>query len=148
MEIKFLQKDQPNWLAYADQIASVAWKAAAFVANKMRQRSYNDWEGVFVAVAHNQLAGFCTIVKEDIVPLQVAPFIATVYVAPSYRGNHLSQQLVAAAERRLHQIGFDTIYIVTQLTGLYEKLGYQQIETATDRFGRRMRVLAKNEEFC
>ncbi|MFN6735975.1 GNAT family N-acetyltransferase [Enterococcus gallinarum] len=148
MEIKFLQKDQPNWLAYADQIASVDWKAAAFVANKMRQRSYNDWEGVFVAVAHNQLAGFCTIVKEDIVPLQVAPFIATVYVAPSYRGNHLSQQLVSAAERRLHQIGFDTIYIVTQLTGLYEKLGYQKIETATDRFGRRMRVLAKNEEFC
>ena len=31
MEIKFLQKDQPNWLAYADQIASVDWKAAAFV---------------------------------------------------------------------------------------------------------------------
>ena len=39
-------KDQPNWLAYAGQIASVDWKAAAFVANKMRQRSYNDWEGV------------------------------------------------------------------------------------------------------
>ncbi|MCW3745709.1 hypothetical protein OM428_15215 [Enterococcus gallinarum] len=68
-----MQKDQPNWLAYAGQIASVDWKAAAFVANKMRQRSYNDWEGVFVAVAHNQLAGFCTIVKEDIV-LFKSPF--------------------------------------------------------------------------
>ena len=83
MEIKFLQKDQPNWLAYAGQIASVDWKAAAFVANKMRQRSYNDWEGVFVAVAHNQLAGFCTIVKEDIVPLQVAPLLRPCMLLPA-----------------------------------------------------------------
>ena len=143
-----MQKDQPNWLAYADQIASVDWKAAAFVANKMRQRSYNDWEGVFVAVAHNQLAGFLYDRQRGYCPSSSRSFYCDRVCCPSYRGNHLSQQLVSAAERRLHQIGFDTIYIVTQLTGLYEKLGYQQIETATDRFGRRMRVLAKNEEFC
>lgn len=143
MEITFLQKDQPNWKVYATQIAAVEWKAAKFVANKMDQMAYSDWEGVFVAVDGNQLAGFCTIVKEDIVPLQVTPFIATVYVAPGFRGKHLSQQLVSAAEQQLYRLGFDTIYIVTQLKGLYEKLGYHQIDTATDRFGRRMRVLEK-----
>ena len=144
MEIRILQKDQPNWFGLCgDQIASVDWKAAAFVANKMRQRSYNDWEGVFCGCCPQSISWILYDRQRGYCPSSSRPFIATVYVAPSYRGNHLSQQLVSAAERRLHQIGFDTIYIVTQLSGLYEKLGYQQIETATDRFGRRMRVLAK-----
>jgi ribosomal protein S18 acetylase RimI-like enzyme len=146
MWIEFLQKDHPKWQEYADEIATVDWGAAKYLAKKMHQAEFSDWEGIFVARSKDQLAGFCTIVKKDIVPIDVSPFIAIVYVSPSFRGQHLSQKLVTAAEERLHQIGFATVYIVTQLEGLYEKLGFEQIGEAQDQFGRQMRVLRKDSK--
>ena len=64
-------------------------------------------------------------------------------VSEDYRGRHLSQQLVKLAENQIKQIGFHKAYIVTKHVGLYEKLGYEQIDTSVDQLGRKMRILAK-----
>ena len=79
-----------------------------------------------------------------IVDLVYSPYIAIVYVDPNFRANGISKELVKIAENQLLKVGFQSIYIVTQHVGLYEKWGYSQIDEAEDKFGRIMRVLEKN----
>lgn len=94
-----------------------------------------------------KLVGFCAVVKEDIVEgTGLSPFVGFVFVSEAYRGQHLSQKLVKMAEEQIVRIGFHEAYIVTPHVGLYEKIGYQQIDTANDQFGRKMRILEKNLE--
>lgn len=100
---------------------------------------------MIIAKDGNHVVGFCTLVKKDIIDTKdYTPNIATVFVAPEYRGKHISQKLVTTGENKLKEIGFGSVYITTQHEGLYEKWGYREITKENDRFGRLMRVLKKN----
>ncbi len=134
-----------DWLKVANEISQFDWKAAKYTAEKMKNEEFTDWESVIIAKESDKVVGFCTLVKKDIIDTnEYTPNIATVFVAPAYRGNHISQKLVEIGEHKLGEIGFSKVYITTQHEGLYEKWGYQEITKENDRFGRLMRVLEKN----
>ena len=143
MDYHVLRKNDSRWLAAATEIYDADWKAAKYLASKMIRDEFDGWEGVVVAESADQVVGFCSFVSRDIVDLAYSPYIAIVYVDPSFRGNSISKELVKIAENQLLKVGFQRIYIVTQHVGLYEKLGYSQIDEAEDKFGRIMRVLEK-----
>lgn len=144
MDYQVLKQQNEKWLSVAEEIDQADWKAANYLANKMKNNDFLAWEGVVTAVENEKIVGFCSFVEKDIVEdIPYSPYIAIVYVDPTYRGNHISQQLVQIAEEQLAKNGFDHAYIVTQHQGLYEKSGYQEIDHAVDKFGRKMRVLEK-----
>lgn len=144
MQEYVLDQTDDLWQSFAHQIDKVSWNAGAFLAKRMLNDQFSDWERVIVLTDEDQLVGFCAVVKEDVVEgTGLAPFIGFVFVNEQYRGHHLSQRLVRDAESQIAKIGFHQAYIVTAHVGLYEKLGYQQIDTQTNIFGRPMRVLAK-----
>jgi len=143
MEYHVLKKNNSNWGSVAKEINKADWKAAKYLAKKMANNEFDDWEGIVVAEATDRIVGFCSFVSKDIVDLAYSPYIAIVYVDPSFRGNGISIELVKIAENQLLKVGFQRIYIVTQHVGLYEKLGYSQIDEAEDKFGRPMRILEK-----
>ncbi|HCE12043.1 MAG TPA: GNAT family N-acetyltransferase [Enterococcus sp.] len=145
MDYQILKKGDTDWLSAADQIEEADWKAAKYLANKMKNNEFLAWEGVVAAIDNGKIVGFCSFVEKDIVDnVPYTPYIAIVYVDPTYRGKHISQQLVRIAEEQLAKNGFEKVYIATQHQGLYEKSGYQQINQAPDRFGREMRILEKS----
>jgi len=143
MEYHVLKKDNSDWVSVAKEINRADWKAAKFLSKKMTNNEFQDWEGLVIGESDNQIVGFCSFVRKDIVDLAYTPYIAIVYVDPAFRGHGFSKELVNIAEKQLLKAGFHTVYIVTQHVGLYEKLGYSQIDSAEDKFGRTMRVLEK-----
>lgn len=144
LNYKILMRDDPEWLATAETINNAEWKAAKYLAKKMRTGKFTDWEGIVIAKDEDIIAGFCSFVKKDIVDsINYTPYVAIVYVDPNYRGRKISKELVKISENQLRRIGFQKVYIVTQHVGLYEKWGYDQIDQSTDTFGRPMRVLRK-----
>lgn len=143
MDYHVLRKNDSNWLAAANKIYNADWAAAKYLAKSMIGDEFNDWEGIVIAETTDRIIGFCSFVRKDIVDLTYSPYIAIVYVDPTFRGNGISKELVGIAEKQLLKVGFQSIYIVTQHVGLYEKWGYSQIDEAEDKFGRSMRVLEK-----
>lgn len=143
MNYRVLRKNDSLWLAAAKKIYDADWAAAKYLAKKMIGGEFNDWEGIVIAETTDQIVGFCSFVRKDIVDLKYSPYIAIVYVDPTFRGKGLSKELVEIAEQQLVTEGFQGVYIVTQHVGLYEKWGYSQIDEAEDKFGRSMRVLEK-----
>lgn len=144
MDYHVLKKNDSRWLVAATEIYNADWKAAKYLVSKMIGDEFDDWEGIVVAEAADRIVGFCSFVSKDIVDLVYSPYIAIVYVDPNFRGNGISKELVKIAEKQLLKVGFQSIYIVTQHVGLYEKWGYYQIDEAEDKFGRTMRVLVRN----
>ncbi|WP_429967770.1 GNAT family N-acetyltransferase [Enterococcus sp. AZ046] len=144
MDYHVLKKNDSRWLVAPTEIYNADWKAAKYLASKMIGDEFADWEGIVVAEAADRIVGFCSFVSKDIVDLDYSPYIAIVYVDPNFRGNGISKELVKIAEKQLLKLGFQSIYIVTQHVGLYEKWGYYQIDEAEDKFGRIMRVLVRN----
>lgn len=144
MKQYILDDSDDLWEHFAKLIGEVSWPAGKYLANEMIGGKVSNWERVIVMMDDDKLAGFCAVVREDIFKgTGFSPFIGFVFVSEPYRGQHLSQELVKLAESQIREIGFHKAYIVTKHVGLYEKLGYQEIDTAIDQLGRKMRILAK-----
>lgn len=90
---------------------------------------FAEWETPFVALANGQIVGMATIMKSDYYPLpEVFPWISTLFVSETFRGNRISGKLIDFANGYAKGIGFDKTYIPTGHTGLYEKYGYQYVK--------------------
>ena len=95
----------------------------------MRANHFSDWERVFAAQDGASFAGFCTFVKTDCIPnLSYTPYISTLFVGEEYRGNRLSEQLICAALKYAKQLGFHTVYLISNHVKLYEKYGFEKID--------------------
>ena len=129
LEIVLMQKGHPFWdrtIAFAD---ACSWKAGPILAKMMRKNAFQPWERVIAAVDGDRPAGFCTFTEKDELPPEsdFAPFIGFVFVDEAYRGRRLSERMIRVAFSYARSLGYETVYIMSGETGLYEKYGFQKI---------------------
>lgn len=77
-------------------MTAVEWKAGAYLAKRLETGQLDALEQVIVMTDNqDNLMEFAALVQEDIVEKPShGPFLITVYVAPDYRGQGLSLELV------------------------------------------------------
>ena len=56
---------------------------------------------------------------------ELFPNICAVYVSDGYRGIRISELLINEAIESMHKVGIDTLYVVTDHIGFYEKYGFK-----------------------
>ncbi|WP_159720783.1 GNAT family N-acetyltransferase [Streptococcus halichoeri] len=129
--------------AILTQIRDVEWKAGAYLYQQIIEGELAATDYVITLTdAEQTLIGFASLLQEDIIEKpDFGPFLSTVYVAPSHRGQDLSRFLVEAILEAAKASGFTEIYTITAHQGLYEKSGFHFVREVTDRFGRSMRLL-------
>ena len=137
MEIAIMTSGHPLWektIAFAEQCS---WRAGAFLAQKMRDNDFSDIERVLVAHEGDIIAGFCTFSEKDALPEDstYTPFIGFVFVDENCRGKRVSEKMIDEACRYAHDIGYDTMYIVSGERGLYEKYGFEKIRDIETIYG-------------
>ncbi|MGT2769099.1 GNAT family N-acetyltransferase, partial [Streptococcus ictaluri] len=138
-----LDHQGPQFLLEA--MAAIDWKAGAYLVKRLQEGELDPKDRIVVITDDSdQLKGFAALLSEDIVENPgFGPFLATVYVAPAFRGKGLSLELVDRILEVAKADGFSELYTLTQHEGLYEKSGFQFIRQTTDKFGRSMRLLKK-----
>ena len=105
---------------------------------------FEDWETPFVAMVNGQIVGMVTIMKSDYYPLpEVFPWISTLFVSETFRGNRISGKLIDFANEYAKDIGFNRTYIPTGHIGLYEKYGYCYIKDIVNYGGDTDRLYAQ-----
>ena len=105
---------------------------------------FEDWETPFVAMVNGQIVGMVTIMKSDYYTLpEVLPWISTLFVSETFRGNRISGKLIDFANEYAKDIGFNRTYIPTGHIGLYEKYGYCYIKDIVNYGGDTDRLYAK-----
>jgi len=141
----FDSSGQNSWLA---QIKACDWSAAAFLAELLEQRRFEDVLGkggkLFIMADDDRLAGFATLTPRDCIEDDsLFPWIGFVFVCPEYRGKRCSGVIIDAACQDANRQGFDQVFLATDHIGLYEKYGFEYVETRTDVYNEQSRIYLK-----
>ena len=129
IEIIRLQHNDKYWNKAIDFAENCSWVAGKHLAQMMRENQFTDWESVFLAVDHNDICGYCTLLKEDYYPEnRYSPWVSTLFVTENARGKRISHKLIEGASAYAREMGFSKVYTPSEMEGFYEKCGYQPID--------------------
>lgn len=125
-EIHLLTAEHTYWKETISFAERCSWKAGSFLAKKMQENEFNEWERVCVARINGEVAGFSTFTEKDELSEQYdfTPFIGFVFVDEKYRGKRLSEMMIQGIISYAKELGYENVYIMSGETGLYEKYGF------------------------
>ncbi|MBQ7449509.1 MAG: GNAT family N-acetyltransferase [Paludibacteraceae bacterium] len=75
------------------------------------------------------IGGIGVCVNDDHDRPDLTPNICHLWVEPAFRGKGLAGQLLATAETDMRSRGIQTLYLVTEHTGFYERYGWSFVTT-------------------
>lgn len=83
----------------------------------------------FVLLKKGKIIGCCGLITNDLNSRQdLFPWIAGVFVAEEERGNGFGNLMMEHAQAEARKIGYDRLYLTTDLDGYYERYGWQRME--------------------
>ncbi len=146
-EIRIMQVEKSTEMAkqLLSFVENCSWEEVKeHVANLIRNWEFTDWETMFAAVADGKILGMTSLLKTDYYPLpEIFPWVSCVFVEKAYRGNRISEKLIAKANEYAKMLGFNKTYIPTEYKGLYEKFGYTYLKDIVNYGGGTDRLYVK-----
>ena len=91
-------------------------------------------EETFVRLKHREPVGTASLVRADLETRpDLTPWLASVFVAPEFRGENHAPPLVRRVEDAARAAGIGTLWLHTEKAeGLYARLGWQTVGQETD----------------
>lgn len=115
------------------------WRAAAFLHELLEKDELRTHCGpntrLLLGMEGERLAAFCTLAERDEVETDLMPWIGFVYTFPEFRGHRFSGLLIDRACALARSAGHAQVYVSTNEIGLYEKYGFEFLETTSDVWG-------------
>jgi GNAT superfamily N-acetyltransferase len=116
------------------------WGVGSIVAKRLSGNSFSDWETVIVAAVGGHSAGMCILEKKDSygidLDLSLTPYITALYVDPEYRGQRISEKLLGVTCNYARSLGFDSVYLISNEKGFYEKYNFVKFSQTLTAYGR------------
>ena len=130
------------WL---NRLSQCDWDAGQYLHRLLKEDRFHEFYGkkarVLMLTDGTNLVSFCTYAERDDIPeTDLTPWMGFVYTAPEYRGRRLIGRLVAEVRALAREDGYDSIWISTGETGLYEKYGAEYVMTGKDLRGNDSRI--------
>ena len=143
--IEKVDKGTKTAAALLEFVKSFSWEEVKeHTVRVIKDWEFEEWETPFVAMTDGRIIGMVTLMKTDYYPLpEIYPWVSTLFVSEEYRGNRISKRLIDFANEYANSLGFDTTYIPSEHTGLYEKYGYSYLKDITNYGGGTDRLYAK-----
>lgn len=144
MEIIKINSNHP----LANKIDKCDWNAAKFLAKLLKNNQLTKVLGanslVFVLMDNDNLVSFLTLSDQDcIIDPTKKCWIGFVYTDVKYRGNRYSELLINVAINVAKINNHNIIYLATNHIGLYEKYGFEYLESKIDVYGELSRIYFK-----
>ena len=130
MQIHALKLGHPLWEKVISFASESSWSAGPSLAKMMRNNSFTDCERVFAALEGEKIAGFALFSEKDGMPKELdhyTPFVGYLFVDKAFRGQRISEKIIAQVKDYAKEIGYPALYLKTDHRGLYEKYGFVQV---------------------
>lgn len=129
MKIEKIDKESEYFNQLVNYAKNCSWIAGNHLATMLLEEAFTDWESAFAAIVNENIVGFCTFMKTDYYPdNKYFPWISTIFVDEEYRGKRISQCMIEAVIEYAKNCRFSHVYIPSDMTGFYEKYGFEKID--------------------
>lgn len=89
----------------------------------------SDGQAACIALWNGQPAGFSLLIHSDLeTHPHLKPWVASVFVAPEYRGRGIARTLVGATEDAAREYGYAEADLYTNKPDLYRQIGWTDFE--------------------
>lgn len=110
------------------------WGAALWLCdlaeNGEVRSTFGDTADILLLTDNGNLASYCTLAPQDeIDDKSLTPWAGFVFTFPEYRGRRCAGMLLDEACRRAKEQGFSKLYVSSEEKGLYEKYGFEFLES-------------------
>ena len=128
-EIYLMTAEHTYWKETISLAEKCSWQAGPFLARKMQENEFQEWERVCAICVNGKVAGFSTFSERDELSVQFdfTPFIGFVFVDEQYRGKRLSEMMIQSIISYAKELGYEKVYIMSGEIGLYEKYGFVKL---------------------
>ena len=128
-EIYLMTAEHTYWKETISLAEKCSWQAGPFLARKMQENEFQEWERVCAICVNGKVAGFSTFTERDELSEQYdfTPFIGFVFVDEQYRGKRLSEMMIQSIISYTKELGYEKVYIMSGEIGLYEKYGFVKL---------------------
>ena len=125
MDIFAITSKHSCWSDTIQFVDNSCWQGGRYLAGIMKRNQFRDWERVFIAQNEKNIVGYCTFTERDELSEEYdfSPFIGCIFVDEKYRGNRHSEMLIKKVLEYARELGFESVYIMSNEIGLYEKYG-------------------------
>ena len=131
IKIKMLTiHNEELWEKVAIFAKNCSWQSTGnYLYSRMKNHEFLDWERVFVALHKESVVGFCALSKTSTVFDNIySPYLSFLFVDEVYRGNKISQMMCSCVINYAKSIGFNKVFLYSDLVDFYEKLGFEKID--------------------
>lgn len=142
----FYESSDPEGLI--GKIEQGDWRAAKLLANLLREGKFQQATGggtVYLLMDGENIVSFVTLTRQDCIADETLyPWLGFFYTFPDYRGHRYGGQLLKYAAEEVKKRGCKQVYLATDHVGLYEKYGFEYLESRIDIYGEDSRIYVKN----
>lgn len=123
-------KEQANQFDNAVQLFWSQWGTDTnykFVYDCMlhSMRTESELPRFYIAVHKDSIIGIYALLRNDLISRQdIYPWLACLYVVPEFRGQAIGAQMMQHGLRETRLMGYDHLYLCTDLDGYYENSGW------------------------
>ena len=133
----------PKW--WLDQLLRSDWIAGQYLHTLLSEgrfhAEYGEKARVLLLADGPKLVSFCAYAERDGIPdAEMTPWMGFVYTDPDYRGRRLAGKLIPRVKELARDDGYESLWICTRETGLYEKYGAEYVASRMDIRGGESRI--------
>lgn len=128
----FKLQDKPDFFDRAVQLFWEQWGSDAnfmFYYDCMlhSMKTESELPRFYIGICNERIIGTYAMLRNDLISRQdVYPWFACLYVLPEYRGQRNGAKLLRHALQETRKMGFDNLYLNTDLNGYYEQYGWSR----------------------
>jgi N-acetylglutamate synthase-like GNAT family acetyltransferase len=128
--IKYFQQ---KWRALSEMIFEDCIKSCLKSKSKLPQ-----W---YLLLNYDKIIGCAGLIPNDFLSrMDLYPWLCSLYVEENFRGNSYGKLLIDRAKSDAKKLGFENLYLCTDLIGFYEKYGFKFIAEAHQVGGEKTKV--------
>lgn len=91
----------------------------------------SDLPRFYIVLQNEKIIGSFALLRNDLISRQdLTPWFACLYVVPESRGQKVGEALLNHAIEETRKIGYENLYLCTDIDGYYEKYGWKHSANA------------------
>ena len=99
--------------------------ASEYLASMMKASLVHGVPNWYVCIENDNIIGGLGVIENDFHEYhEYEPNVCAVYVEKEFRGQGIAGELLKTAYEDMHECGVDTLYLIAEIQGFYERYGW------------------------